>query len=617
MIRKTDFKREAVAMSERFHDRINDTDGFWDIDDMLPEKKQGKRFSYDTDTVEISLGEHAEQLTQPIPRRDTRDRKEDITGELKTSALEIARKALADAEIKIKTASALASGDRKTKQGRERLVRSMAAEKTAPESEITSNEYTPEGNPLIKKVTVKPWQARYSFYERFHADARRLFPKKGEPCSHVPFFSYTPQYSQLSDEQLKFYLYWRECVRQGEYLFCDYAYILLFIYEIINLPDLIPAREGAELLCKIWRAYRKNYPKLDRIISEWLCDYCLIGQIAPPTEQFFDFYEPTPSGIFLREYYTGYDKSVSDPYAAVLFACASDYNYRRSKFITPENKELFDKHIKGAFLYAFDKLEKSSKGAFYPIGEKTAVFATARRDAYSGAVCAYNVKRSIEIEYISCSRSVELRFAVTDMIKCAENGVRAMLGIRSRFHTPGLPMPLRNAAEEYFAPHKKKAREESPKQKPKPEYEKLYEAERTELSLDYAKELEEKAWATTNLLVGDEAEGDDGAEPFTEPTESAEKPRRVAVPEKNAEAHTEESARLFVSALDAVMIGDSHTFSELAKSKNLLPDTLAEQINDMFFDELSDTVLYDAGDGFRLVPDYTEEVTEWIKRQKN
>lgn len=91
------------------------------------------------------------------------------------------------------------------------------------------------------------------------------------------------------------------------------------------------------------------------------------------------------------------------------------------------------------------------------------------------------MKRRIELEYLSCSRSIELRFAVTDMIKYAENNVRSMLGIRSRFHTPNLAMPLRRAADEYFASFKKNEKKSGLRCQ-RPEYEKLYEASKSELS---------------------------------------------------------------------------------------------------------------------------------------
>lgn len=617
-------------MKDNFRDKIADTDNFWDIEGMLPEKKPSHRFSHDTSTVEIKLsGEDDTERGQIIPLDNRHPGGTFTTSEKQQEiALAAARKALRDAEIKIKTVSAAASQDKKSayeewkrtveqEEKSDRLFSREEYEKSPLYTDEPLFEYSSEHNPLIKKITIKKWPARYTFYERFRADALKYYQKNPVRCSHVPFFSYTPQYSQLSAGQLEYYLYWRSLVRNGNYPAADYAYILLYIYEIINLPDVISPTEGARQLCLVWREYRKKYPKLDKIIPEWLCDYCLIGKIDPPSELYRDFIDPAAGSLFLREYYAGYDSSSPSPYASALFACGSDYNYRSSKFITPENRELFDKHIRGAFIYAFGKAEKENRTIFAPVGRSSMMSVSITRDAFSGAVCAYNVKRRIELEYLSCSRSVELRFAVTDMIKYAENNVRSMLGIRSRFHTPNLAMPLRRAADEYFASFKKNMKKADAE--PRPEYEKLYEASKSELSLDYAKSLEEKSWETTSLLVSDSVDCDEANTRQELSTESRMKPankisNHVFPPEKPPQPSGASENEFIKTALEALMNHNMNRFSEIAKGRNLLPDTLCEIVNDTLYDEFGDTVVYSEGNRFEIISDYTEDIKEWMKK---
>ena len=43
------------------------------------------------------------------------------------------------------------------------------------------------------------------------------------------------------------------------------------------------------------------------------------------------------------------------------------------------------------------------------------------RDAFCGSLCARNVKRRLEVEYLSHSRSQEQRLYITDIVKHAEN----------------------------------------------------------------------------------------------------------------------------------------------------------------------------------------------------
>ncbi len=55
-------------------------------------------------------------------------------------------------------------------------------------------------------------------------------------------------------------------------------------------------------------------------------------------------------------------------------------------------------------------------------------------------------------------------------------------------------------------------------------------------------------------------------------------------------------------------------FSEIAKGRNLLPDTLCEIINDTLYDEFGDTVVYSEGNRFEIISDYTEDIKEWMKK---
>lgn len=574
-------------MSNKRYDAFERNDDFWDIDEMLPKKKVGAFFSSDTNTAEVEVSssptiEKGEQIPKLSPEASDR--------------LRIAREALKKAEEKHLSYMSSAFGDRGAKN--------TSSEEVPSPSDEPLFSYSPKNNPLISDVTVKLWPAKYSFYEQFRRDAIRLFKEDGSKCPPVSFFSFTPQYSQLTPEQLDFYLYFRRCVREGSYIKADYSYVLLLVYEIINLPDVLPPENGLSMLVYLWQTYRLTYPKLDRHLSEWVCDYCLINRIDPTSIDSAIVSEATPC-CSLKEFYIGLDASSSSPYASALFAYASVYNYKNSKYITEANRDFFDKHIKAAFIYAFTKVEREHHTIFAPVGQKSMIPLKTVRDAYNGALCAYNVKRRIEVSYLSCSRSVELRYAVTDAVKFAENQVRAILGIRSRFHTPNLAIPLKNAIEEYFAPLKKAHKKESEKVEI-PEYDVLYEPAVSELSLSYAKDIEERSWATTELLT-------DGIEDYDETQKVESAP--VYEPEMKEEAPASPEHDLWLKeALELAISQNKQGFTDLAHSRGLLPDALCEAVNDKMYDVIGDIVLENDGDGYTVVVDYLEEIKEWMKK---
>lgn len=594
-------------MSASPNDPFDRNDDFWDISTLLPQKKRGGVFSSDTDTVEIAVTPTPESRKgEPIPPPPS-DR------------LRLAKEALKKAEQKHHDYVAAAFGDRKasdTRSTHDRSERAPAAQdgEASPTEEVTPSEeplfsYSPEGNALLQTVTVRLWPSRYSFYERFRTDAQRYLTATAAPCEHVPFFSFTPQYSQLSRDQLNYYLYFRSLLYRGECPKADFSYLLLFIYEIINLPDRIPPEKGLTLLTDLWRAYRNSYPKLDRLLSEWVCDYCLIHRLSPPAALCDGTMEKATESASLREFYVGSDTASPSPYASALFAYASAYSWKNSKFITDDNRALFERHIRGAFLYAFDKAEKEHSAVFVPLGEKAMTPVRTVRDAFNGALCAYNVKRRLEIRYLSCSRSVELRYTVTDVIKFAENQVRSLLGIRSRFHTPNLALPLRQAVEEYFAPLKKAKKKDAPQAEP-PAYEALYEPAHEALSLSLAKDMEEKAWATTELLT-EELPDEDLPEA---PPNALSPSEPYPVPSPAAPIPDDGEKAFFIEALTHCLHRDHRAFAALAATRHLLPDALAEAINEHLYDVVGDVVLEEGEDGYHLVTDYLEEITEWMKK---
>lgn len=73
------------------------------------------------------------------------------------------------------------------------------------------------------------------------------------PCDYVPSGIVKPQYRHLMKDQLSFYYYWRDCVRNGRYPATDTGYLWLHICEEINDPD--PPEIVFERMCRLVEAY--------------------------------------------------------------------------------------------------------------------------------------------------------------------------------------------------------------------------------------------------------------------------------------------------------------------------------------------------------------------------
>ena len=518
-------------------------------------------------------------------------------------------------------------------------------------------EYSPDGL-LLHTVRIFPWQAGYHYFDSFVEDAQRFHdmkpPRSAEKTS---YFSYFPQYTQMNRRATAWYLFWRERVRQGEYPDTDYAYVLLYLFELINLPVNTPAegRARRDLMAKVWVAYRKPFPQLDQYMCEWLCDYCLIHCLTAPIDLLAPALDTIIQGSRLKEFYLSAAVRLSGDgsgredtalqTARILLRHCCQYDYRKSKFASGEHKALFDSTIPAAVAHVLPMLLGANGQK--PAGKPaiTMLESTVTRDAYVGALCSYRNKRRIEVSYTSFSRSHELRFLMGDMVKHVENRLRSWIGVRSRLSAMSLPIPLREALDAYLAPLEppKSAMPIKKKEEPRPAYEALYDLPRKAVSLTDAAAIEAQSWETTKILV--EAFGvDDGAENDVAlcgndvPLRGNDVPlrgndvatdvaddvslrdndvrRASSANDATPAAQMEETSPLspYAPFIKAALDGDPSALRAAAKALGKMPDALADEINAITADgEIGDIILEDDGMGcYTVIEDYREQIIELL-----
>jgi len=455
-------------------------------------------------------------------------------------------------------------------------------------------EYHPE-NSLIHSVRLYSWSSAYPYYEQFRKAAIYYYGKTSPKVDAEPYFSYMPQYSQLNNRQLAYYLWFRSEIRAERYPSVEYSYILLLIYEIINLSDKLPRERSIDVLEAIWLNYRDEYPRLDVQLSEWIFDMCLLNKTHPPRDILGVVGNALPATAGLREFYAD-AVGDSEAFASLLLRHCSNYNYKKSKFAVGENRQLYKKHMRGVLSYIISKCNDPSH-PFELAGLKLQDSRT-QRDSYTGALCSPKVKKRIEIEFCSFSHSHELRFIVTDILKYAENRIRAHIGVKSRLSVNPLPSEIKALADEYFGRELPIKTLHPSIENEIPEYEKLYEPTSHGLSFESAAKIEQLSWETTGRLV--------------EAFEDTEDP--IVIEESIPEPIPEESGSLFDSLstdeksfIIAALDGDISAQAAIAARSGSLPDIIADRINTLAADLMGDILLEDVGGGYAVIEDYEEE----------
>ena len=528
-------------------------DDFWDISDLIPKRKQTISYHRPAEPVEI----HAPSIA---PKREEP----------------------ADTDTVIV-----------------RYIHPSSEETLTGRTELYESEesYAPTAS-LIHEVTLKKKKSSYRFYQDFLEDALRLSKKKGSPCDYVPYFSYVPQYNQLNEQQLAYYLWFRDSFLRGERIRIDYSYVLLWVYERINLGASADVLESQRILTKLWYAYEREFPALSSKLAEWICDFSLIHRLPPPPEADEQLVRRVPT---LREFYlTMPDYDIGGCVKSLLKFCSS-YNYQTSKFATEENLPLFERHVPEALKRAVSFYSSDGK----ILSDLSFEDSTLKRDAYAGALCTSDARIRIEVRYCSFSRSNELRFLVGDVIKYAENKIRVYLGIKSKMTVYSIPTELQRILDEYFVANLSGRKIKVSKREPEA-YEALYEISKVPLSLSAAERIERESWSTTEKLVS-------AFEAESEISETVQEKPRELISEPSEFYENGEGSELSVrlkrewKAICALS-GNPRAIHELAATLGSMPEALADHINEIAFDIYGDALIEECDCGYSVIEDYRDYV---------
>jgi hypothetical protein len=184
----------------------------------------------------------------------------------------------------------------------------------------------------------------------FYKQAQFMEDFEDDFDSEAAFSSYFPYYQLMSYDQLRTYFTWRTAVRRGNVRATSVSYAFLYIYELLNQIGVATPAEGLEKLYRFWQDFRVYTPALDAYLPAWLKDYHVL---YPPEKPFRDF--AIAQG--LTQYYPtifGYGEEGEDSFR--VFAGFSSYDIQKSIFFTAETQKLCEscfrvvlRHLREAF----------------------------------------------------------------------------------------------------------------------------------------------------------------------------------------------------------------------------------------------------------------------------
>ncbi len=476
-------------------------------------------------------------------------------------------------------------------------------------------EYESE-NPLIKSVIIysdREGEEIFVSDNLFMRERRALLDREVTYKEYVPFYSYAPRYSQLNKAQLNYYLWWRQNSRNGSFTRTDESYIMLYAYELAATPDTEDIQAALSQLCSLLTAFSAAELNIAYkiMIRDIVVDFCLIHKLPSPIGMLGGLERQVLFGSFLPEFFT--DLSQAREHCAPIIASMSLYDYRRSKCYNETTAEIFKRGIDGALAAvmnnddAFSSITSFTHGVYGHISHE--------RHPFNRMVNIVNKNIKIEIVYYSLDN---IKSAVTDIVRYSENKIRDHLGIRSKINVLTVNPLARQAIDTFFEnnmPAQKfidrRRKDTRIQEEEAHEYDKLYEAPKTEISPERALEIERASWETTKKLT----------EAFSDETEQIAEPKiedtaqTVFVPSAVEQATPPPVGDGLYAQLYSVL-GSLAEFVNLCKNSSLIeqrkfasvngttPDELADKINEAAVELFGDIILENDGAAYTIIEDY-------------
>jgi len=289
-----------------------------------------------------------------------------------------------------------------------------------------------------------------SGYDSFVEQARKLVTYSEPQAASVPFMCYWPTYDSMTAAQRRWYFFWREQVRNGQFPSTDLSYIFVHVYELINGVGWHDTRDGYERLHRLWTAYREPHPKLDNYLIDWMSDFLVINPCG------IDPLEPIRQAMSLGSRHLDPDTLLSehigkplDEVPLSLWESLSNYRITGSKFYLSGNKDLLESYCpKG--MGQIDRFISAKSGGGILQVFKPRILARPNRTAFQSAVYAGSSTTVNLPAVLPYSRHSPLRDFVTSALKHTENRLREVRGFKGKLRGYQLDANIQTVIDEFI-----------------------------------------------------------------------------------------------------------------------------------------------------------------------
>lgn len=190
-------------------------------------------------------------------------------------------------------------------------------------------------------------QARYENSKIFYKQAVFMKDFEDDYTEAVTFSSYFPYYQLMSYEQLRTYFTWRTKVRNGSIENISLSYAFVYLYELLNNIGVNDPVDGLHKLMTFWNAFKVFDKTIEKYLIKWVKDYHIYYELPI---SFKDFLCENELQIHYPEI-VGFEPETN--FTFKYLSVISKYNIKKSTFYSDETSQL----IADCFDFVISKLK--------------------------------------------------------------------------------------------------------------------------------------------------------------------------------------------------------------------------------------------------------------------
>ncbi|MBQ6863547.1 MAG: TerB N-terminal domain-containing protein [Clostridia bacterium] len=443
--------------------------------------------------------------------------------------------------------------------------------------------YTPAMYAKMRRIAVECYAKTES--EVFYRQAKFMENFEDDCCYKGEFKRYYPTFRSMNDAQLRGYFTWRSKVRKGLIEKTSLSYVYVYLYELLNGVGQGTPQELFLHLLHFWNEYEKLDDRIAVYKNRWLKDFCIYYNL--PVCFYAKVSEDTQENKNAALIHCAEE---SDQAVFEALESISSYKIRNSAFFKTHTEECIAvtaSVVRALAVYDKAKNPQQDSCCF-------GAFCSGKRMLFSGAVFFDRLKheeyeyRINESEVYTCNNG-QWRYAqfmcytgrnqpAGAVLRTIDSKLREKTGYKSKIKAGELSVDrekiIEQCIDDYFISRRFRA------------------AESIEIDLSLLSAIRSDALETQGRLL----------------TEEEQEPVRV-VEIKQPENCTQLSDLQFAFLLRLIK---NESYDDLLQQSGQFVNLLADEINEVLYEEFGDTVIDFNGNLPFIIEDYADDLKGYI-----